>query len=175
VFFILGLIIAASGVFSYPLSDRIPGVFVGVFFTLLLAGISCLFLWYFMPDQAPSRSSKLLYGGFVVLFGLSNYLVHLHIGQTNWSEHPLWVLPWTVTGQFSMMLTRLFFENGSWPLWPILPFGLFVHACLWLPLLFRGRSPVRRYRPATVLFYWLSLWIGVSLLLCRGVYLFYAT
>ena len=164
---------ALQRLFAPGALDHLMGICMGLAILFALLGCSCLFARLFMPDRPPSHRSLVVYVLVVLLFSVSNFIIHLHLGHTNWQDHSLLVLPWTTTGQFSMLLTRVFFENGPWSLWPILPFGLITHACLWLPALFRGKGYPAWLRPLILQILWLLLWVGVSYALAPVTYTFY--
>ena len=104
-----------------------------------------------------------------------NCLVHAELGTANWPRHPAWTRPCTVTGMFSMALTRYYSFGGFFfvPMqFLVLLFGLVVHGCLWLPLLFGRRGRLGWLRPLIVQVLWGGIWVTLGLLMWKGVYRF---
>jgi len=158
--------------FSHRIAELLGGGAAGLAIISAALGLTFLMVRVCMPDSPPGKRAWKLYLGAVAYFAILNFILHLRLGRTNYPDHSLYVLPWTVTGCLSMTLTRCFFENGSWSLWPILPFGVFTHACIWTPLLFRGWCSPLKLRPITVQALWLPLWCLPYLLLYHEVYRF---
>ena len=160
------------GGLSYRVAERLGGAAVGLAIISAALGVTFLMVRVSMPDSPPGKRAWKLYLGAVAYFSILNFVLHLRLGGTNYPDHSLYVLPWTVTGCLAMTLARWAFENGTWTLLPILPFGVFIHACIWTPLLFRGWCSPLKLRPITVQALWLAVWCLPYFLLRHVVYRF---
>jgi hypothetical protein len=140
-----------------------------------IVGTSCLLVRLLMSDEGPSDRAQTVYVVVFCAMAAVNYLVHAELGSSNWWGHPAWTRPWTVTGMFGTLLGRALSEAVGGPrrLY-VLPFSIFVHACLWLPLLLGGRGRWGWLRAVAIQAVWGGIWVAFGLVLCREVYWFHS-
>ncbi len=159
------------------LAEHLHGILAGLAVAAGLAGVALLNIWLCMPRGRLERRVVYLYLGLVIVLAAANAVVHLRLGYTNLHDQTIYAKPWTATGWPSVLITRVLFEDfWEWHLglWPVLPFGLLSHACLWSPLLCLGTTRVTAARAIVVQAVLLAAWIGGHVMLAREVYRFYA-
>ena len=123
--------------------------------------------------RAAARGRR-LYVSLVIIFAVSNFVFHLRLGMENFEDHSAYACLWTATGWPTMFLTRVAFENGSSPMWPVLPAGLITYGLLWSPILFTTRDRPWYWRTILIQLGVLTAWIAGYVLLGPLTYHFRA-
>lgn len=128
--------------------------------------------WTPITDTFCERNKDVVFVFLVFAFAIVNFLIHLRLGTENFSHYTISAKLWLTHGWPTMLLTRAIFENGTWPLWPILPAGIFTYGILWSPVLLYQPD-----EPRTTLFRLIGifgLYVMGYILLGPRVYVFYA-